>query len=206
MRRQPRRGRTYLSSGWSWPRLANELRSRPCVSSSRPPRAALGFAGTVFVGSLSSSDGDGWPCFHSVEFLDFAWWTVVEGFVDTLVVEPRDVLQDSEPIQREPAVGAVDWTPWLPLGSIARSNLPGKVALLLRHFTCPVGQLHPSLQVRVALRRTKTAWGLAPLRSRSHASDSSNPFGWSMDVGDLNGTRWQEHYGGVQDPDVRSRP
>src|SRR5665811_1913491 len=52
--------------------------------------------GTVFVGSLSCCDGDGWLSFHSVEFLDFAWWTVVEAFVDALVVEPRDVLQDGE--------------------------------------------------------------------------------------------------------------
>jgi hypothetical protein len=51
---------------------------------------------SVFVGSLSSFDGDGWLVFHSVEFLDLSGWPVVEVFVDALVVEPGDVLDDRE--------------------------------------------------------------------------------------------------------------
>jgi hypothetical protein len=32
----------------------------------------------------------------SVEFLEFSWWAVVEGFVESGVVEPGDVLDDGE--------------------------------------------------------------------------------------------------------------
>jgi hypothetical protein len=51
----------------------------PVLPDERPVRVSRPvFDGELFVGSLSSFDGDGWLSFHSVEFLDFAWWQVVE--------------------------------------------------------------------------------------------------------------------------------
>jgi hypothetical protein len=53
------------------------LKPAPSQSPKRStPRAALRLTETVFVGSLSSFDGDGWLSFDSVEFLDLAWWPV----------------------------------------------------------------------------------------------------------------------------------
>jgi len=38
----------------------------------------------------------GWLVFRSIEVLDFSGWPVVEVFVDALVVESGDVLDDGE--------------------------------------------------------------------------------------------------------------